>query len=157
MKTFTDDIITYIYTNFANDNDFAKEVKVSYAYDEDITLKPPYIFVQAIDDSDAEQFDTFDGESISYVPIQISIYCQQMEIGNIKYTAKEASLLIAEKIKQMFSKLSAISWNNNIKLIRRVGGTLAMPVEQGSTTYVSPIRYDYYINYPYRELNKKGE
>lgn len=153
MKTFTDDIIAYIFENFAKDKDFTKEIKVSYAYDEDATLKPPYIFVQALDDSDAEQYDTFDGETISYVPIQINAYCQQMKIGGVKYTAKEASLVIAEKIKAMFDKTTTIAWNNNIKLMRRVGGTLAMPVEQGATTYVSPIRYDYYINYPYRVLN----
>jgi hypothetical protein len=157
LKTFTDDIITYISQNLANDKDITKEVKVCYAYDEDVTLKPPYIFVQSIDDSDAEQFDTFDGESISYVPIQITAYCQQMRIGGVKYTAREASLVMAEKIKTMFSKLKAIEWNDNIKLIRRVGGTLAMPVEQGATTYFSPIRYDNYINYPYREINLKGE
>lgn len=153
MKSFTDDIIAYISKNFANDADISKKVKVDYAYDEDATLKPPYIFVQALDDSDAEQFDTFDGELISYVPVQITCYCQQMTIDGVKYTAREASLIFAQKVKEMFSKLRAVAWNKNIKLMRRVGGTLAMPVEQGSTTYFSPIRYEFYINLDYQKIN----
>ena len=153
MKAFTDDIIAYISEAFAKDKDITKKVKVDYAYDEDATLKPPYIFVQAIDDSDAEQFDTFDGELISYVPVQITCYCQQMTIGGVKYTAREASLIFAQKVKELFLKLKAIVWNENIKLMRRVGGTPAMPTEQGSTTYFSPVRYNFYINHDYQKIN----
>lgn len=156
MKSFTDDIIKYITNNFANDESIGKKVKVDYAYNSDVSLKPPYIFVQAINDSDAEQFDTFDGVEMTYVPVQITAYCQQMKIDGVDYTANEVALIFAEKIKSMFSKVKAISWNNNIRLMRRVGSTPSMPLKNGATTYFSPIRYDFYINNPYREI-QKGE
>lgn len=154
MKAFLDDIILYIADTFAQDKEISKKVSVGEAYDENAKPKPPYIYVQAIDDSDAQQYDTFDGESISYVPIQITAYCQQMAIGNNTYTAKDASAIFADKIKEMFDVIKTIKWNNNVKLMRRVGGTPSMPSSNGTTTYFSPIRYDFYINHKYQKINK---
>ena len=154
MKAFIDDIIEYISKAFANDKDITKKVYVGEAYDENAKLKPPYIFVQAIDDSDAQQYDTFDGELLSYVPIQISAYCQQMAIGGTTYTAKQASAIFADKIKKMFDVITTTKWNNNVKLMRRVGGTPSMPTKGGETTYFSPIRYDFYVNHQYQKIFK---
>lgn len=157
MKSFVDDIIAYIADNFSNDGEISKKVSVGDAYDENAKLTPPYIFVQQIDDSDAQQYDTFDGEAISYVPIQISSFCQQMKIAGTTYTAKQASAIFADKIKDMFDIPKAIKWNNNIKLMRRVGGTPSMPTQKGTTTYFSPTRYDFYVNRNYKKINKGEE
>lgn len=151
MKAFIDDIIAYIADNFANDSEVSKDVFVGEAYDENAKLKPPYIFVQEIGDSDAQQYSTFDGETISYVPVQITVFCQQMKIGNETYTAKDASAIFADKIKLMFDVLKTVKWNKNVKLMRRVGGTPSMPTQKGTTTYFSPIRYDFYVNYNYQK------
>jgi hypothetical protein len=125
---------------------------VGYAYDENCTLKPPYIFVQEIDDSQAEQYDSLDGEHISYVPIQISAFCQQMKIGEITFTAKESSAIFADKIKEMFKLPFAIKWNKNIKLMNRVGGTPSMPTQKGTTTYFSSVRYNFYMDSDYKKI-----
>lgn len=154
MKAFIDDIICYISDCFKNDSDISKKVLVGDAYDDSAKVTPPHIFVQEIDDSEAIQYSSFDGESISYVPIQISAYCQQMKIGGATYTAKDASAIFADKIKSMFQTLKVIKWNKNIKLMNRVGGTPSLPVQKGSTTYFSPIRYNFYVNYEYEKINK---
>jgi hypothetical protein len=154
VNAFIEDIISYISSNFELDKDIKSKVSVSDAYDENVKLKPPHIFIQEIDDSEAQQYSTFDGELISYVPVQISSYCQQMEIAGKMVTAKKASAIFADKIKAMFDTIESIKWNKNIKLMRRVGGTPSMPTQKGTTTYFSPTRYDFYLNYKYENLKE---
>lgn len=154
MNAFLEDIISYVSKNFELDEEIKDKVSVDDAYDENAQLAPPHIFIQEIDDSEAQQYSSFEGELISYVPVQITAYCQQMEIANELVSAKKASAIFADKIKAMFDITKAIEWNKNIKLIRRVGGTPSMPTQKGVTTYFSPIRYDFYLLYHYEKLSK---
>ena len=154
MNAFLEDMISYVSKNFEMDKDINDKVSVDDAYDENAQLIPPHIFIQEIDDSEAEQYSSFDGEMISYVPVQITAYCQQMEIANQLVSAKKASAIFADKIKAMFDTIKSIKWNKNIKRIRRVGGTPSMPTQKGVTTYFSPIRYDFYLTYNYEKLSK---
>ena len=59
MKQFIDDIITRISDYFKSDSDIAKVVKVDYANKQGDTINPPHITVQQMDDSNAEEYDTF--------------------------------------------------------------------------------------------------
>ena len=151
MKKFLDDIISYISQRFGGDLLF-KRVSINEAYDENVQLKPPHIFVQIIDDSQAQEYDTLDGECISFVPIQISVYGQQTKAFFTTYSAKEYTNALADEVKKLFTPQAATSWNPNIKLIRRVGGTPSMPTQNGTTTYFSPIRYNIYIDSEYKSL-----
>lgn len=154
MRAFIEDLISYISKNFANDADISKTVSVDDAYDENEKISPPHIFVQEIDDNDAQQYSSFDGEEISYVPVQITAFCQQMKIGGVTYSAKQSSAIFADKIKELFDITKTIRWNNNIRLMRRVGGTPSMPVQKGTTTYFSPIRYDFFVCRNYQKLKE---
>lgn len=154
MRAFIEDLISYINTNFENDKDISKKVSVDDAYDENIKPLPPHIFVQEIEDNDAQQYSSFDGEEISYVPVQITAFCQQMKIGETTCSAKQSSAIFADKIKEMFDIKKTISWNNNIRLMRRVGGTPSLPVQKGTTTYFSPIRYDFFVCRNYKKLKE---
>ena len=153
MRTFVDDIMLYISNNLKNDSEIFQKIKVADAYDENSKIAQPLVVVQSLDDSDAEMYDTFDGELISYVPIQITAYCQQMQIGEKTVSAKNASAKFADKIKEMFDKVKTISWNKNIKLMRRVGGSPSMPLQKGTTTYFSPVRFDFYVDKNYQKIN----
>jgi hypothetical protein len=157
VKKFLDDIISYISQKFEKEILFGVSTKVSVneAYEENVQLKPPHIFVQIIDDSQAQEYDTLDGECISFVPIQISVYGQQMKVWGLPpttYSAKESTNALADAVKKLFTPQAATSWNSNIKLIRRVGGTPCMPTQNGTTTYFSPIRYNIYIDSEYKSL-----
>lgn len=152
MRRFIDDILSYISDTLKNDTDISNKIKVTDAYDENSKATPPLIVVQSLGDATAQQYDTFDGEIISYVPVQITAYCQQMEIGGKTVSAKIASAIFADKIKDMFQTLKVISWNKNIKILRRVGGTPSMPTQKGTTTYFSPIRFDFYVNNEYQKI-----
>lgn len=156
MKQFTDDIIAYLRENLNNDHDIPKEVKVDYANNQSITVNPPHIFVQPMQDTDAEQYDTFyEGEVISYCPVQITAYCQQLRIGGDGkplVSAQEVSMIIADKISRLFDKPVALAWNKNIIRLRRVGESFGMPIDQGATTYASPIRFEFYIARNYQKI-----
>jgi hypothetical protein len=154
MKQFWDDIISYLTENLNNDSDIGKEVKVDYANNQSIRVSPPHIFVFPMQDTDAEQYDSFyEGENISYCPVQIAPYCQQMEINGVKQSAQEVSMIFADKISHLFDKRTALSWNKNIVRLRRVGENFGMPVKDGSTTYSSPLRYEFYIQRNYQKIN----
>lgn len=154
MKQFWDDIIAYLTENLNNDSDYEKEVKVDYAEEYGIKNTPPHVFLQPMQDTDAEQYDTFyEGEVISYCPFQVSAYCQQMTIQGKKQSPKEVSLIFADKISNLFDKATVRKWNKNILRIRRVGESLGMPVEKGATTYVSPVRFECYIQRNYEKIN----
>jgi hypothetical protein len=153
MKQFWDDIISYLTENLNNDADFEKEVKVDYANNKSVIVKPPHIFVFPMQDTDAEQYDSFtEGENISYCPVQIAPYCPQMKIKGVTTSAQEVSMIFADKISRLFDKKTALSWNKNIVRLRRVGESFGMPVEGGTTTYTSPLRYEFYIQRNYEKI-----
>lgn len=154
MKQFWDDIIAYLTENLNNDSSYEKEVKVDYANKQSVVITPPHIFVQPMQDTDAEQYDTFsEGEVVSYCPVQIAPYCQQLRINGEMKSAQEVSMIFADKISRLFDKVTATTWNKNIVKLRRVGESLGMPVEKGSTTYTSPLRYEFYIMRNYEKIN----
>lgn len=154
MKQFTDDIIEYIKSKFALDTDIAKTVNVEYAYKQNYIMVFPCITVQALDNNDSEQYDDFSGENISNIPLQITIYGQQMKIANVTKSSQDVVTILADKLMQMFNKTKIVEWNKNIVRIRRVGTTFSMPLQDGTTTYFSPLRYDFYVNYNYQNINK---
>ena len=152
MKQFWDDIIAYLAENFNDDMSYDKEVKVDYANKQSVAITPPHIFVQPMQDTDAEQYDSFtEGENISYCSVQISPYCQQLRINGEMKSAQEVSMLFADKISRLFDKPKAMAWNKNIVRLKRIGESFGMPVDGGETTYTSPIRYEFYIQRNYKK------
>lgn len=155
MKDFWDDLIAYIKEYLNNDTSIGKQVKVNYA-NAQIKIDSPHIFIMPMQDSDAEQYDSFgEGENISYCEVQIMPYCQQMKINNVLTSAQEVSLIFADKISDLFDKATILTRNPNIVRLRRVGETFAMPVEKGATTYVSPLRYEFYVQKKYKKIYKE--
>ena len=154
MKQFWDDLIEYLTVSVNNDKEYEKEVKVDYANDQSVTITPPHIFLLPMQDSDAEQYDSFtEGENISYCPVQILPYCQQMRIKGEMRSAQQVSMIFADKISRLFDKPTALQWNKNIIRLRRVGESFGVPVEKGATTYTSPLRYEFYVCRDYKKIN----
>ena len=154
MKQFWDDIIEYLTKNLNDDDSYEKEVKVDYADKQKVKITPPHIFVQPMQDTDAEQYDSFtEGENISFCSVQISPYCQQFRINGELKSAQETSMIFADKISHLFDKPTALKWNKNIVRLRRIGEGFGMPVNDGATTYTSPLRYEFYIQRNYEKIN----
>lgn len=147
MKQFTDNLIEYIKNQFANDTDIAKAIKIEYAYSQSSKSTFPLITVQPLDNNDSERYDTYDGEQISNIPTQITIYAQQMKIANVMQSAQDVTFILADKLTKMFDKKKLVEWNDNIIRVRRAGTTFSMPLNDGTTTYFSALRYEFYVIY----------
>lgn len=152
MKQFTDDLIEYIKNNFGQDSDIIDTVNVDYSYKQNKKLNCPFVSVQTLDNSDSEKYDTFDGELISNIQVQIIVYAQQMKIANITKNSQDSAMILTDKIIKMFDKIKTVEWNKNVILIRRAGTTFSMPLQDGSTTYFSPLRYEFYVEYDYKNI-----
>ena len=152
MKQFTDDLIEYIKNNFGQDSDIIDTVNVDYSYKQNKKLNCPFVSVQTLDNSDSEKYDTFDGELISNIQVQIIVYAQQMKIANITRNSQDSAMILTDKIIKMFDKIKTVEWNKNVILIRRAGTTFSMPLQDGSTTYFSPLRYEFYVEYDYKNI-----
>jgi uncharacterized membrane protein len=152
MKQFTDDIIQYIKSQFALNTDIEKTVNVEYASKQEYELKCPCVLVQTLDDNDSEQYDTFQGETISNIPLQLTIYGQQMKIANVTRSSQDTVMILTDKVNKMFSKIKLTEWNRNIVRVRRTGTTFSMPLNDGATTYFSPMRYDFYVICDYQNI-----
>lgn len=152
MKQFTDDLIEYIKNNFGQDSDIVDTVNVDYSYKQNKKLNCPFVSVQTLDNSDSEKYDTFDGELISNIQVQIIVYAQQMKIANITKNSQDSAMILTDKIIKMFDKIKTVEWNKNVILIRRAGTTFSMPLQDGSTTYFSPLRYEFYVEYDYKNI-----
>ena len=154
MKQFLDDIIAYLKESLNNDSDYEKEVRVDYANKQSVTITPPHIFLQPMQYTDAEQYDSFtEGENISYCTVQILPYCQNLRIKGEMKSAQEVSMIFADKISDLFDKKTVLYWNKNVVRLRRIGENFGMPVASGSTTYTSPLRYEFYIQKNYEKIN----
>lgn len=152
MKQFTDDLIEYIKNNFGQDSDIIDTVNVDYSYKQNKKLNCPFVSVQTLNNSDSEKYDTFDGELISNIQVQIIVYAQQMKIANITKNSQDSAMILTDKIIKMFDKIKTVEWNKNVILIRRAGTTFSMPLQDGSTTYFSPLRYEFYVEYDYKNI-----
>lgn len=152
MKQFADDLIEYIRNKFAQDSDISDTVNVDYSYKQNNKLNCPFISVQTLDNSDSERYDTFDGELISNIQVQIIVYAQQMKIANITENSQDSAMILADKIIKMFDKIKVVEWNKNVIRVRRAGTTFSMPLKDGSTTYFSPLRYEFYVEYNYKNI-----
>lgn len=157
MKTFIENLASYIYNGLAGDEEMPARILPYPAYQENVVIEPPAIYLQQLDDNEAQQFSTFDGELVSYIPVQISIYSQKRLLKKYGsdhwYTAQEMCSKYADKIKDIFDAVKTIEWSKyQIKFVRRVGTSPSLPVKNGVSTYFCPVRYDFYVDRNYKSV-----
>lgn len=141
MKDFIDSLIEYIKMSFENDDFIKTKVNVCKAYKSNL-LPSPKIVVYAVDDSEVAQHNTFEGENVSRISIQITSYADQMKISDKTVSAQDAADLFSDRIRSLFQKQKLVNAIPSVLQVRRVGRTFAMPFESGEKTYMSPVRFE---------------
>lgn len=144
MNKFINSLIEYLQNAFDMDEDISAKVKVCKAYKSNMTSSPK-IVIYAVDDSEMQQYNTFQGENVSLVSVQITAFCDQMKIGGVTVSAQDAADIFADKIRTLFQKQTLVSAIADVLQVRRVGRTFAMPFESGEKTYMSPVRFEIQI------------
>jgi len=147
MKQFIDDIISYIDTQFSNDDSLTKTLVGHYAYEKG--LEPdavtPFYTVQLLDNSTS--LEDFDRETVISVPLQINVYGVKMKVGGVLNDAQNVSLILAEKC---ISFLEQFKYSTNkVISMRRITCSPALPYDDGSKAYYSAIRYNIQLKMPY--------
>ena len=141
MIQFIEDLKGYIQKCFDDDEKIEQKISVCDAFKSNL-VKCPKVVVYCVDDSEEEQYNTFSGEEVSSVSVQITCYAEQMRIGGVTKSAQDCANYFCEKIRDKFQKTIISSNLPSVLQIRRVGRTYAIPFDSGERMYMSPIRYE---------------
>lgn len=158
MDEFIDWIKSYLETEFGQDSDIVKNVSVELSHkqaNEITTTNTPQIQIQIMDNAEVENYSSFDGEHVSSIPLQLTIYTSQLKIKGIQTSAQESSVILGQKLKQILNKLRVGVVNENILRCRIVTMSPALPLLEGSKVYTTAVRCEFWIANPYNII--KGE
>lgn len=159
MVEFLDFIKSYLETKFGADTDIvtSKRPKVYDAYQvghEPSKIKTCEIQVQVLDNSEFQPATSFEQENANYTPLQITAYATQMSIKSKMVSASKASLILGEKIKKyiydlIYARNGDANYNKNILSGRLMSSSPALPMNDGGSLYMTAVRFDFKISYPY--------
>lgn len=156
MNEFYEWVKNYIQTAFASDSDISKTVTVENAYkqgNEVTTSNVPQIQVQIMDSSEVQNYsDLYDGEHVTYMPMQIIAYTGQMKIYGAMKSAQEASIIFGDKIKTLFKARTVCEANRNVMRCRITTTSPALQLLDGSKVYYTATRIEFWVAYPYESL-----
>lgn len=152
MYQFLNWLKTYIEAAFTSDTEITKTVVVENAYKQGNTVNTtnvPQVQIQLLDNSEVERYSSFQGEHLSYVPVQLSVYSGQMKINETTYSAQDASIILGDKVKSMVAANEIQSQNKNIKRCIRTSMSPALQLIDGSKVYYTAVRVEFWIANPY--------
>ena len=159
-EDFMNFLIDFIKYSFEQDANFSNiNFEVSEAFDYNNKLSCPQIAIQVLDDSENERYTSFEAENVSNFGIQLNVFAENMEIAGKVYTAREACVKIIGKLKQFMIDLKFKRINTNILRLVRTGTDYTNPYDNSGQIYVSVLRYNSQIVYPYNISleNLKGD
>ena len=151
MDEFLEYIKTYLSTSFDADTDIVKTVTIENAYksgNEVSTSNVPQIQIQILDNSEVQRYSSFEGENVSYIPLQITSYTAQMKIAGTMVSAQQASIVFGQKIKDLLNALRNSRVNGNILRCRIITMSPALPLLEGKV-YTTAVRCEFWIANPY--------
>lgn len=150
---FIEDLKEYLKISIvALDNDFSKlDTYTAYTYEH--TPTPPEINVYINDDSEDVISNSYDGENISSVSVNIYCYAEAMQLNNEtnKTSAVDTTTLLAQHVKEVLEKNKYASENENIISCSRTSYTGAMNVRD-TKLYVAILRYDFKVRNNYIKI-----
>ena len=151
MFEFLKYIKNYIETKFASDSELPQsfEMKVYDAYTVGHTPSKTEIQVQLLNDSEVERYSSFDSTHVSNIPLEIVVYAFKMKLSNEMVSPREVSIRLADKVKIMLNELRESNVNDNIKRVRIMTTSPALPTIDGSQSYMTAIRCEFWVANPY--------
>lgn len=154
MDKFLDYMKGYLKTELMNDGIIASsyDLKVYDAYTAGHTPERTELQIQIMDNSEVEVYSTLEGEAISSIPLQIVIYAFQMKLNGVMTSAREVSIKLGTKVKDILNRLRESVVNPNINRVRIMTMAPAMPMQDGSKAYTTAIRCEFWVANPYREI-----
>lgn len=153
MYQFREDLKTYLESCFDADNDIsqAKKPKVynGYQIQHEPSQTQPEIQIETLSCSENIDFSTFLKKNANNEPLQVTVYTGQLSINSLKYSAQDASVLLAEKVEKYIYDYIYSRVNKNIKYGQMVSASPALPMNDGGSVYSTALRFDFTVAYPY--------
>lgn len=140
-------LIEFINDKIANDSDFdGVDFHTQIGYDKDNAKPFPQNIIAGLSDREHTRSTTFDAENANVIAFQLMNFTEIIVVKDKALTPHEAALFIANKMKRYFQELKGIRLNRNILSIRRVGSTMAMPIDEQGLVYVGINRFELITN-----------
>lgn len=152
MNEFLAYIKQYIADAFSTDSSFTKTVTVTDEWkqgNEITTANTPQIQIQILDNSEVERYSSFEGENVSNIPLQITVYTSQGKFLNVMKSAQQMSRIYGEKLKKVLNTLRESKVNGNIERCSITTMSPAMPLLNGEKVYATAIRCEFWVANPY--------
>lgn len=138
-------LIKFINDKISADSDFdGVTFHTQIGYDKNNDFPFPQNILAGINDREHTQSTTFQAENANTITFQLMNFTEILVIKDNAeiLTPQEAALLIANKMKRYFQELKGERLNRNILSIRRVGSTMAMPIDEQGLVYVGINRFE---------------
>lgn len=154
MDKFLEYMKEYLKTELKNDGILPAtfDLGVYDAYTAGHTPQKTELLIQIMDNSDVEAYGTLEGETTSSIPLQITVYAFQTKLNGVMTSAREVSIKLGTKVKEILNRLRANVINPNILRTRIMTMSPAMPVQGGEKAYTTAIRCEFWVANPYREI-----
>jgi len=146
MYNFLESMKNYIKDGI-NDADIPKTSNIE-VYDADTKGHTPQkteIQFKIMDNSEVERYNTFNGANIFSIPLQITIFAFQTKIAGKMTSARQSSIILADKVNKLLNALDVVNYNSNVKRVRIMTTTPAMPFEGGDKAYTTAIRCEFWV------------
>ena len=148
MYKFLQDMKNYIKEKINADADISKTygIETYDAYTKGHTPTKTEVQFQIMDKNEVERFTDFEDANVFSIPLQITAVAFQMKIAGKMESAKDASLLIGDKLGKLLSaKKDVVSAIPRITRIRIMTTSPALPYEGGDKAYTTAIRCDFWV------------
>lgn len=147
MYKFLQDMKSYIKERINADADISKTygIEMYDAYTKGHTPTKTEVQFQIMDNNEVERYTSFEGANVFYMPLQITAVAFQMKIAGEMKSAKDASLLIGDKIKKLLNAVDVVSAIPEIQRVRIMTTSPALPYEGGDKAYTTAIRCEFWV------------
>ena len=147
MYSFLEDVKKYIVDGLNADADISKTYGI-VGYDANTKGHTPTkteVQFQIMDNKEVEKYSSFEGMTVYYVPIQITVWAFQMKLAGTMTSPRVVSIKLGEKIIKLLQALKVVEAIPEVKRVSLMTTSPAMPFEGGDKAYTTAIRCEFWI------------
>jgi hypothetical protein len=147
VYSFLEDVKKYIVDGLNADADISKTYGI-VGYDANTKGHTPTkteVQFQIMDNKEVEKYSSFEGMTVYYVPIQITVWAFQMKLAGTMTSPRVVSIKLGEKIIKLLQALKVVEAIPEVKRVSLMTTSPAMPFEGGDKAYTTAIRCEFWI------------
>jgi hypothetical protein len=138
---------SYIKERINADADISKTYGIEM-YDADTKGHSPTkteVQFKIMDRNEVERYTSFEGENVSSIPLQIAVVAFQMKIAGVMTSAKDASILLGDKICNLLNAVDVVNAIPRVTRVRIITTSPALKYEGGDKAYTTAIRCEFWV------------